>query len=341
MKYIGLLSSAASGKLGGIVASHNRGGQYFRHHSIPTQPRSPAQKLVRNQLQAFSSAFKALTAAQVLGWNALALTVTLKSKLGTTYHPTGQQLFVSCNKHLANVGITVQLSNPPSIPSIPGLTTFTSTPVGSGTTVTSFGLATTPTLSASFAVQIRATAVMSNGRNFVGKSAYRNIYGVNPAPSVPLNTGASSVFANYIARFGPLPASGQVGFLLRYVDPVSGFAGSPVSVLVPFTQSSAGVSFTLGAGAATGTFAHATASFTITVTPAGVTGGPVAIGYSVTGLPAGVTFACTTGNPLSSSTPEVITFTGSAGASAGTSTVTINGNFGSFNAQTTQNFTLT
>ena len=57
MKYIGLLSSAASGKLGGIVASHNRGGQYFRHHSIPVQSRTPAQRLVRYALAAFSAAF--------------------------------------------------------------------------------------------------------------------------------------------------------------------------------------------------------------------------------------------------------------------------------------------
>ena len=95
MKYIGLLSSAASGKLGGIVASHNRGGTYFRHHAVPVQPRTPAQTAVRNQLQGFSSAFKNLTPTQIAGWNALALTVTLKSKLGTTYNPTGQQLFVS------------------------------------------------------------------------------------------------------------------------------------------------------------------------------------------------------------------------------------------------------
>ena len=246
MKYIGLLSSAASGKMGGIVASHNRGGQYFRKHSVPTQPRTAAQKLVRNQLQAFSAAFKSLTASQVQGWNALALTVTLKSKLGTTYHPTGQQLFVSCNKHLANVGITTQLSTPPAIPSIPGLTTFTATPVGSGTTVTSWGLATTPNLPANFAVQVRATAVMTGGRTFVGKSAYRNIWGINPAPTQPTN---ATIFSAYIARFGPLPASGTVNFALRLVDPVSGFAGTPVTVSAAFTQSSAGVSYTLVAGA--------------------------------------------------------------------------------------------
>jgi len=328
MKYIGLLSSAASGKLGGIVASHNRGGQYFRKHSIPTQPRTPAQKLVRNQLQAFSAAFKSLTLSQIQGWNALALTVTLKSKLGSTYHPTGQQLFVSCNKHLANVGITVQLSNAPAIPSIPGLTTFTATPVGSGSTVTSWGLATTPNLATNFAVQVRATAVFSNGRNFIGKSAYRNIWGINPAPTQPTNT---SIWTAYIARFGPLPAVGQVGFQLRYVDPVSGFAGTPVSCLANFTQSSLGVSYTLGAAAWGGTFAHATAASTCVITPAGVTGGPVAIDYTASGIPTGGTYAFSS-NPLTSSSAVTLTVTGSGSATAGIYNLTVTGTFGTFQA---------
>jgi hypothetical protein len=337
MKYIGLLSSAASGKMGGIVASHNRGGQYFRKHSVPTQPRTAAQKLVRNQLQAFSAAFKSLTASQVQGWNALALTVTLKSKLGTTYHPTGQQLFVSCNKHLANVGITVQLSTPPAIPSIPGLTTFTATPVGSGTTVTSWGLATTPNLPANFAVQVRATAVMTGGRSFVGKSAYRNIWGINPAPTQPTN---ATIFSAYIARFGPLPASGTVNFALRIVDPVSGFAGTPVSVSAAFTQSSAGVSYTLVAGAPTGTFTHTTAAVAVPLTPTGVTGGPVAITYSFSGIPAGCT-ANFTANPLTSSSAASFNLVGSGSAAAGTSVITLTGTYGTFVASTTVSITLT
>lgn len=337
MKYIGLLSSAASGKLGGIVASHNRGGQYFRHHSIPVQSRTPAQRLVRNALAAFSAAFKSLSASQISGWNALALTVTLKSKLGTTYHPTGQQLFVSCNKHLANVGITTQLSTPPAIPSIPGITTFTSTPVGNGTTVTGWGLAVTPNLPANFAVQVRATAVQTPGRTFVGKSSYRNVWGINPAPSQPTN---ATVFTSYIAQFGPLPAKGSVAFQLRLVDPVSGFAGPPVAVTAPFTQSSLGVSFTLSAAAFGGTFAHATAAATCVVTPTGVTGGPVAITYSFDGIPVGCT-ASFSANPLASGSPVTLTVTGSGTAVAGTSTIGITGTFGSFSSRTTQTLTLT
>ena len=337
MKYIGLLSSAASGKLGGIVASHNRNGTYFRHHAIPVQPRTAAQKLVRNQLAAFSSAFKSLTASQIQGWNALGATVTLKSKLGTTYNPTGQQLFVSCNKHLANVGITTTLLNPPSIPSIPGITTFTSTPVGNGTTVTSWGLATTPNLSTSYAVQVRATATQSNGRSFTGKSQYRNVWGVNPSPTQPTNT---TIFTDYIARFGPLPASGLVAFELRYVDPVSGFAGTPVSCTASYTQSSAGVSFALTIGSQTGSLVNGTAgSVTFTVTPGSLTpsGFVGAISYSVTGTPADCTAGFTL-NPETAANPTTLTVTGGTTTVAGSYTLTVTGSYGSFS--TSQNCTL-
>ena len=166
MKYIGLLSSAASGKLGGIVASHNRGGTYFRHHAVPVQP-PPGADLVRNQLQGFSSAFKNLTQAQIAGWKALALTVTLKSKLGTT-NPTGQQLFVSCNKHLAAINITALLTNAPTIPSIPGLTSFTVATTSSYGYTTAITGTYTPLPSASFGIELRASSVLSAGHTFVG-----------------------------------------------------------------------------------------------------------------------------------------------------------------------------
>ena len=75
MKYIGLLSSAASGKLGGVVASHNRNGSYMRRHVIPVQPRTPAQRAVRDQFSGLSSAFRNLGASTIAGWNALANSV--------------------------------------------------------------------------------------------------------------------------------------------------------------------------------------------------------------------------------------------------------------------------
>ena len=334
MKYIGLLSSAASGKMGGIVASHNRNGSYFRRHVVPVQSRTAAQRLVRNAFAAFSSAFKNLTAAQVAAWNALGTSVTLKSKLGTTYHPTGQQLFVSCNKHLAMIGITTQLSNPPTIPSIPGFTTFTATPTYAAGLVTDFGLATTPTPNSSYALQIRATATQSNGRTFVGRSKYRNIWAANPATST-----IPSQLASYVTVFGPLTGQGQVGFQMRYIDPVSGFAGTPVSQLVSYTQSAAGVAYTL-ATVASGSWVHNVGPGILTTTVTNLGKGGISLLYSISGLPS-IMVPTWTANPCAIGTPAVCTITVPTGTPLGVYTAVITATFGTYSVQTSTTITIT
>ena len=323
MKYIGLLSSAASGKLGGIVASHNRGGTYFRHHAVPVQPRTPAQTQVRNQLQGFSSAFKNLTQAQIAGWNALALTVTLKSKLGTTYNPTGQQLFVSCNKHLAAINITTLLTNAPTIPSIPGFTSVTVTTSSSYGYTTAITGTYAPSPSASFGIELRASSVLSAGRTFVGKSQFRTLAGYNPASNLP-----TDLLTPFLARFGPLPSSGMIAYELRYIDPASGFAGAPVRATVSFQQTPVGSLFSLSTASlagslSTGTPAHKLLSATLTDN--GTFSG--AIQWSITGMPTGVTAAIGT-NP--DATFPVINLIASSAAIIGTYTAQLVGTFGNF-----------
>ena len=326
MKYIGLLSSAASGKLGGVVASHNRGGTYFRHHSIPVQPRTPAQRAVRNQLAAFSSAFKALTSTQIAGWNALGATVTLKSKLGTTYNPTGQQLFVSCNKHLAAIGISTQLTTAPSIPSIPGITTFTIAAggtSGSPATVSAITPTIVPALPSNFGVVVRASSVQSGGRTFTGKSLYRSLQGYNPATGAP-----ASYFTIYTNQFGPLPQNGIISFALKLIDPVSGFAGPEVTANFPFYQPVGTDLFSLAVGSQTGTTTTGSGSVTYTVTPTAIGSFTGALSYTVTGLPANVTFAFNH-NPYTVASPVTLTLT-AASATAGTYTFNIIAAYGTF-----------
>jgi hypothetical protein len=323
MKYIGLLSSAASGKLGGIVASHNRGGSYFRHHVIPVQPRTPAQTLVRNQLQAFSAAFKSLTQAQIAGWNALALSVTLKSKLGTTYNPTGQQLFVSCNKHLASINITTLLTNAPTIPTIPGFTSFTVTATSSYGYTTAITATYLPALSSSFGIQLRATSVNSAGRTFVGKSQFRTLAGYNPA-----STLTTDLLTPFLNKFGPLPSSGMIAYALRYVDPVSGFAGTPIRATVAFQQTPVGSLYTLSAASLATSLSAGTPVqklLTATLVAHGTFSG--AISWSVTGMPTGVTATIGT-NP--DATLPVINLIASAASIIGTYTGALVGTFGSF-----------
>ena len=323
MKYIGLLSSAASGKLGGIVASHNRGGTYFRHHAVPVQPRTPAQTLVRNQLQGFSSAFKSLTQAQIAGWNALALTVTLKSKLGTTYNPTGQQLFVSCNKHLAAINITTLLTNAPTIPSIPGFTSFTVATTSAYGYTTAITGTYTPSPSASFGIELRASSVLSAGRTFVGKSQFRTLAGYNPATGL-----TTDLLTPFLAKFGPLPSSGMIAYELRYIDPASGFAGAPIRATVSFQQTPEGSLFALSVASVASSLSAGTPvakAVTWTYTQnGGFTG---AVQWAITGLPTGVT-ASISANPDASE--PTITLIASAAAIIGTYTCAVQGTFGSF-----------
>jgi hypothetical protein len=327
MKYIGLLSSAASGKLGGIVASHNRGGTYFRHHAIPVQPRTPAQTAVRNQLQGLSSAFKALSPAQVSGWNALALTVTLKSKLGTTYNPTGQQLFVSCNKHLAAIAITTILTNAPTIPSIPGFTSFTVANSSAYGYVSAITATYAPALSASFGIELRASSALSAGRTFVSKSQFRTLAGYNPATGL-----TTDLLTPFVARFGVLPAAGTIAYEIRYIDPASGFAGAPVRATTTWQLTPQGSLFALSAATIAGTLSTgtpATEAITWTYTPAGSFSG--AVYWSITGLPTGVTASISV-NP--DSAKPTITLIASAAAVHGSYTVQLVGTYGSFQTST-------
>ena len=332
MKYIGLLSSAASGKLGGIVASHNRGGTYFRHHAVPVQPRTPAQTLVRNQLQGFSSAFKALSPSQVAGWNALALTVTLKSKLGTTYNPTGQQLFVSCNKHLAAININTLLTNAPTIPSIPGFTSFTVANTSAYGYITAITGTYSPSPSASFGIELRASSALSAGRTFVGKSQFRTLAGYNPASGLP-----TDLLTPFTARFGVLPASGTIAYELRYIDPASGFAGAPIRATTSWQLTPQGSLFALSAASLAGSLSAGTPVqklLSATLTDHGTFAG--AITWSITGMPTGVT--ATIGTNPDAAFP-VIDLIASAAAVIGTYTGQLVGTYGSF--QTSTPFTIT
>lgn len=333
MKYIGLLSSAASGKLGGIVASHNRGGQYFRKHTVPTQPRTAAQSLVRAQLRALSSSFRSLTASQVAGWNALGATVSLKNKLGAVYHPTGAQLFVSCNKNLQLIGTSALLTDAPSIPTLPTVTTFTIAPIYTAGLMEGLTLSVTPALPATSAVILRASSVQSTGRTFLGKSQFRSLAGYNPATNLP-----TTVNSLYTDRFGPWAGSGYVGAELRIVDPNSGFAGPPVRAMTDYESTATYNLFTLAVGAQVGTTTSGSGTVTFTVTPTAENSFAGAVTYSVSGLPANCTFSFSKNPDAVTAAPTLSVIATSA--TAGTYTITVIGTYGEFSDQANATLTI-
>lgn len=89
---------SASGKLGALVASRNRGGQYLRARTTPVNPSTIFQQAVRNALRSLVSLWTStLTQTQRDGWETYAGNVTVTDTLGDQRTRTGQNWFIGNN----------------------------------------------------------------------------------------------------------------------------------------------------------------------------------------------------------------------------------------------------
>lgn len=90
--------AAPSGKLGGLVFSHNRGGQYIRQYRIPTNPNTQFQQEVRSAMAILSTRWnEILTAAQRAAWELYALNVPLTNRVGVPVNVGGIAMFNRSN----------------------------------------------------------------------------------------------------------------------------------------------------------------------------------------------------------------------------------------------------
>lgn len=98
MKFKSALVTEASGSIGGLTASHNRGGQYLRARAIPVNSNTLQQQAVRQLLAARAAAWGSiLTQAQRDGWEAYADLVPLPDSLGEPRKSTGLNHYIRCN----------------------------------------------------------------------------------------------------------------------------------------------------------------------------------------------------------------------------------------------------
>lgn len=106
--------SGASGKLGGIVFSHGRGGPYIRNLSIPTNPSSSDQVTVRSIFGNLSTSWSTLTADQRTAWATYAENTPVTGKFGDPITLTGQQMFLRCNAARQRAGLAI-ISDGPTV----------------------------------------------------------------------------------------------------------------------------------------------------------------------------------------------------------------------------------
>lgn len=113
--------TSASGSVGGITASHNKGGMYFRARTIPTNPNSPAQMAARLRLQQFSQRWvNDLSPEERDAWNAYAPQIEYVNALGDPIQVSGQNLYIASNTVLDQCGGTI-VDAAPSFTGQPGL----------------------------------------------------------------------------------------------------------------------------------------------------------------------------------------------------------------------------
>jgi hypothetical protein len=228
MKYTSALISDARNKLGGDVFARNRAGLYVRVKVKPKNPKTSIQQSNRADFSGFTKNWRGLTAAQIAGWNALAASSTLTDTLGNNYQPSGLQLYISCNRNLNLIGavpITNAPGSKPSFPSILAGSTILRL-IGGAYNVLLLGVT-----SAAFALwenlQASMTPGLSNGMRFVGGSLYRNL---GPAITTYSPNVAWLPDSRWPAK---VPVPGQnVSAKVRLVDPASGYASMPETVLV-------------------------------------------------------------------------------------------------------------
>lgn len=114
-----------SGSVGGVVASHNKGGQYLRNRSIPVNPNSTRQQAARSAFAAYADLWKNLTAGQRSAWDSYASQTPITNRLGEQIHISGFNHYVRTNSFRAAAG-AAPLSAAPTTPGLSSLGTITS-----------------------------------------------------------------------------------------------------------------------------------------------------------------------------------------------------------------------
>lgn len=223
----GMMMVAGSGKLGGQVASHNRGGAYVRTKSTPINPRTTYQQANRSLFASIAAAWNGLSNSERLSWNNSTQFWTKTDQFGDARQPSGRNLFIELNKNrFANYLGTppAMLLVPPERVELPVINEITAEIQGNSFSAqwASAGLPTDPS---TFNFIIRATPPLPVGRYF-HKNALRKV------AVVAGENDTYDLTADYIARFGSIPTSGNVFLEVQPIVLSTGQLGVPFSVQV-------------------------------------------------------------------------------------------------------------
>lgn len=124
VKFKPILGSDLSGHIGGVVASHNTYGPYFRQRVRPVNRKTAAQNAQRGAIAAVSQTWRSLDPTVRSAWTAA--TIVKTSRKGDRVNLSGQAAFMFVNTIRWRAGLAL-VTNPPTSTAVPSLTTPTET----------------------------------------------------------------------------------------------------------------------------------------------------------------------------------------------------------------------
>lgn len=212
MKFLSQIMTASSGKLGGLVGSRNRFGMYFRGHSVPINPSTVKQNLIRNMFSMFVAAWKrTLTAAERLAWKVYSDNVMITDSLGAARKITGQNWFISSNVARKQAGLAQVTDGPTDFTRA----LLTAPTVSAVSTTSAFSIAFTNTDPWATAVGGALTVAVSPPQNstvnfYKGPYEYAgSILGALSAPTSP---------AQVVSPYGAPPSGTRSFVQLRALE---------------------------------------------------------------------------------------------------------------------------
>lgn len=213
----GMMMTDGRGKLGGQVASKNRGGAYVRTKVTPVNPRTSYQTAVRQNLSVLSKTWRMLPDKLRESWNQAANSGDWNRTdiFGDSRKPTGKNLFTSINSN----SLRVTNSTIADVPKKALFSAVTTTTFGALFLDAGQGARLSLVLQAGEDVvlgtlfEIQATPPVSAGRSYF-ENEFRFISATN---QVTVGANTLEVSAEWFAKFGNV-SEGQVGdkIAIRY-----------------------------------------------------------------------------------------------------------------------------
>lgn len=105
--------TSISGSIGGVTGSHNKGGQYLRARTNPTNPNTAAQQRARTAFTAASEGWSGITPEERISWGAFAQQQAWTNRLGDAIQLSGQNAYVASYAALTAAGLTPVDTPPP------------------------------------------------------------------------------------------------------------------------------------------------------------------------------------------------------------------------------------